>query len=293
MGKRIGWWLQISSVGQSYTPIEFFNSNFLTEPYPSFVEMIFSEINQITGKQSWMQSVATMAKAYPSIEISCMLAFDMADESHWTKVEAFVNAMIDTAVRYIGVDGEHALNESVANYDRLKTMVESKGFIFASYYTYTVPDAPGYVIGHTNFPWWNDMEAILDWHNVFPPNIGQSAGGYDKQIWPSPEPPPPNPTTRTDCRWSKRTIEMVLEHAVPKSDDARHAVVYVAGFSNDPFIGVSGRTTTHLWDNPQFRAWIWEKMQTYPEGTFITSTFIQTHNIIIQSTPSGIPFTIR
>lgn len=278
-GKKLGFWMQASTTVDDYDADTFFNAMFLAPPYPAFLEMMIGSASQIQRYTPWLDRVASLADAYPNIELAYMVAFNMSDEADWTVFENFVEAMRNhTSVNMIGIMGEYATSNSATNMQRAKDIVEARGKLFVSYFIREVYGPSFLEIGHINWPSTPNrggLEDALDWFSTFPPYIGLSHGYYYTMPFPDDRPLPDNPRERTIVNhgWSQEVIKRSIDHTVLFGDTVRHVLSLCVGFSGEPtnfFTGVSGINTNRLWDNPLLRQWIWENPNY--QGNFVLST---------------------
>lgn len=291
-GKRLGFKVQVEQQAP-YTSQIFFEAMFLTEPYPAFL-MMYIPTDRLWQFDDWIIDVATRSMEYSEIKILITLSWDMALEGEWTDFTNFLDRLQGiTSVVWVGVDGEHSTyggdypdyalgtlwnSGSISNdlliqlFDRAKAEVENRFFIFTNYYL--VFGDPGTFrsryLKMANTPWpISGRESDLDL-SVSSDFMGIKAGAIVLQMFPGPDPPADPNEPVTDGGWSQEAVNRVIEHGMNKPTEVRQAIAFGSGISSTPFIGVSGRTTNMLWDNPLFRQWITEKQRQYPEGQIIT-----------------------
>jgi hypothetical protein len=261
LARKLGFWLQVDSVASQYDAKTFFNAMHATSPYPAFLEMMIIAKKAdgyywMKQGQTWMDQLATLADAYPSIEIACMVGWDdTTDSNGWTALGNFINmTKKHSSITMVGVEGEY-WKGTLSDRQSFQSMVQAAGKKFVSYYG---TPSPYMEIFHTNFPGGNppgDFEQVLDWELVSR-NLGISNGYYATFPFPDPTPVPTNPTTRTIQGWSQQVVNVSLAHAVKNAIAYRQYISFCVGFAPASFTGVSGKSTTQLWDNPQLRSWI-------------------------------------
>lgn len=288
-GKRFGMWLTPSSLNAE----DFFYAYFMTPPYPSFLELILDSAFSISINTAKVKAIADKASNF-NIEISIMVAFDMAKESEWSTFTSFLDTLQGvTSIYSIGIDGEHTTyGGSFSNgfgigdlwttkqisqptltpiFTRAESEVVQRGFEFINYYirfgTSSFQQAL-VEIGHTNFPCGNlqggDQEFTLDWFTE-PKFVGLSSGLAEQHPFPD------------SNHFDQKTIDLVLASAVKKSDAVRHFVALASGLTLKGFTGVSGTMTRELWANKDFRNMIWTS-RAY-QDYFILSTDVDTLTI--------------
>ncbi len=272
-----------------YSPSTFFNAYFLTEPYLAFLEMMVVGLQSdgyswIYQARNWFDQLATLTDHYPDIEIACMIGWDaVSDPAGWAAFRSFVNmAKNHPSITIIGMEHEywHGLSGDWSN---AQAIVLAAGKKFISYYH---PPAPYQEIYHTNFPGANapgDFEQVLDWADVST-NVGMSNGYYYAYTFPDNRPLPLDPTTRVYSHgWSQEVVDKAISHAISNPYINRQYISLCAGFSTTSFTGVSGLTTTCLWDNPVLRGWIWSNPN-YATN-FKQGAGTLTHILTIDTTP--------
>ena len=284
--QRLGFWLQEGDVMEHYTPSVFFNAMFLTPPYPSSMEMMVFAIQQaetnaqgcstssgyIGASLSYWDSVAQMANSYPNIRLIFEIAFDPSSGGSGTYGLGCFNAMVQALSQYhsvygLGVEGEYTTASSgmtEAEMQSAMNYVTSAGKLFINYYAPVAIPPGGYDITHTNFPAQGDQVGTL--LDEDPQTVGLSSGYYDSFPFPSnftcpigPDAVAKGALTNEPQGFNQCVISTELATAAsfsPVSD--RQFLELVPGFSSSgSFVGVSGQSTSQLWDNPILRNWIW------------------------------------
>ena len=269
MGRRLGFWMQEADPMKTYTPLQFFNQYFLTPPYPSSLEiMIFGPLNPSPSEQNsiayWSQ-VASLADRYPNIDIEAMVAFNMS--SQVSDLKNYVNAFKSHPSIYsIGVEGEYATNQNLANMQSAMNMITASGKQFVNYYVSTsiVPNG-GYIIGHTNFPGGDsggsDQVGTLTLYQTSP-YIGEDSGYYSRFSFPGSLTCPigADASNRSTWQWNQCAVDTIINTSLTIPFQYRQFVNLVAGFPSPKFSifkDTAGISTAQLWDNPTFRSWIW------------------------------------
>lgn len=303
---RLGFWLQEGDItnctwqggyqqcGAAHPAQLFFNSMFLTSPYPSTVEiMIFAPIQARVNSQgcattgtgyvgssvSFWGDLASLANSYPNIQLIYEIAFTPSAPGY--DITCF-NSMVQAFSGYpsiygLGVEGEYTTVSGGLTNAVMQTAyqdVQATGKQFINYYIHgvTIPSG-GYSIAQTNFPAAGDQVGTL---GITGPNVvGISSGYY--YSFPFPQnaitcPIGPNVIVTGSVEgWNQCVVSTELSVAVGLPSGTRQFVELDPAFSSSGnFAGVSGQNTNQLWDNPTLRNWIWTDPNYAPN--FILST---------------------
>jgi hypothetical protein len=300
---RLGFWLQESNIFV-YPATTFFNTMFLTPPYPSSIEvMIFAiQQDQMNGngcsattpfvKQSityWGQ-VAQMAESYPNIRLVFEIAFDPSSGGSGPYGLSCYNAIVQALGQYssvygIGVEGEYTTVGQGMNEAEMQTAmndVTSAGKLFVNYYAPVAIPSGGYDIAHTNFPGGDSggYDQVGTIRNADSQTIGLDSGYYANYQFPGTVSCPigANAMSSSTAGWNQCVMSTEFGTAVSFSPaSARQFLEIDVGFSSSgSFIGVSGRSTTQLWDNPTLRSWLWTDSNYQPNFVLSTSVTVTT-----------------
>ena len=298
-GPHLGFWLQESNIF-AYSSSTFFNTMFLTPPYPSSIEVMIFAIQQAqTNSQGcttssgyigqsltyWGQ-VAQMADSYPNIKLIFEISFDAsnggANNGAGTYGLSCFNSMVQSLAQYssvygIGVEGEYTTPQSTAIYSSAYADVTNAGKYFINYYANPgmIP-AGGYDITHTNFPGGDagGYDQVGSIQNADAQTIGLDSGYYASYEFPSTVTCPigSSAITSATAGWNQCVVSTELSAARSFSPaSARQFLEIDVGFSSSgSFTGVSGQSTTQVWDNPTLRNWIWTDSNY--QGNFVLST---------------------
>jgi hypothetical protein len=278
--------LQESDIMDEYSPSSFFNAMFLTPPYPSSFEMMIFAIQQdeannygcssqthyIGASIDYWGQVAEMADAYPNIRLVFEIAFDPSNGGNGTYGLSCFDLVVQALSQYpsvygIGVEGEYTTLSAGMTEAEMQTAmndVTQAGKLFINYYPPVPIPSGGYDITHTNFPAQGDQVGTLQDYDS--QTVGLSSGYYDAFPFPSNFTCPIEPgavasgaLTNEPQGWDQCVISTELGAAASFTpDSARQFLELATGFSSSgSFTGVSGVTTTQLWDNPTLRNWIW------------------------------------
>jgi len=324
--RYLGWWLQETNISQptyangynsggTHPASLFFNTMFLTPPYPSTVEiMIFAlvddEANGIlpTASNSKTQAsiafwkdLATLADAYPNIRLFFQIAFDPTNFSGAYGLSGFqlIASALAThkSVYSIGVEGEYTKPASSLTLSMMTTLlnyVNGLGKVFCSYYVSTsVIPAGGYYIGHTNFPGGDsggyDQVGTLTMYTASP-SIGLDSGYYANFPFPSTVTCPigASAMNSSTAGWNQCVVSTELSTAVAQPLSGRTYLQIDTGFtSSGSFTGVSGLTTTQLWDSPTIRNWVWTDPNYQPNFILSTSAVGPTLTVTVNASPAS------
>jgi hypothetical protein len=298
-GPRLGFWLQEDNIF-TYSATTFFNTMFLTPPYPSSLEvMIFAiQQDQTNGngcstttpyvKQSigyWSQ-VAQLADSYPSIRLIFEIAFDPSSGGSGTYGLGCYNSIVQALGQYpsvygIGVEGEYTtVGQGMTEAEMVTAMndVTAVGKLFVNYYPPVPIPAGGYDIAHTNFPGGDSggFDQVGTLHDSDSQTIGLDSGYYANYQFPGTVTCPigANAMSASTAGWNPCVVSTEFGTAVSFSPaSARQFLEVDVGFSSSGnFIGVSGKSTTQLWDNPTLRNWLWTDPNY--QSNFVLSTSV-------------------
>jgi len=294
---RLGFWLQEGNVMSQYSAQTFFDTMFLTAPYPSSVEVMIFSIQQaesngqpcssassyISGSENYWGTVAQMADSYPNIQLVYEIAFIPSSSTYGLSCfETFASYLAQYASVYgIGIEGEY----TNSNNGLTQTMVNSAysyvnglGKQFVNYYLtdngYAIPSG-GSEIGQTNFPGgdsggYDQVGSLSDYTSSY--DIGLSSGYYANFQFPGTVTCPigASAMTSSTAGWNQCVEQTEVSTALQQPSGTRAFVEFDVGFSTSYFTGVSGQSTEQVFDNPTLRNWIWTDPNYQPN--FILST---------------------
>jgi hypothetical protein len=298
--RSLGFWLVDSSLqnctweggyqlcGSSHPAQLFFNSMFLTPPYPSSAEILLLGIQsdheahiRPTSPGSFTQrniaffaNLASLADSHPNIKLIFEVAFIPGNPTYgYSALQLYLNAFKShPSVYAIGIDYEQTkliLGRDMTMGEVRTTMnyVTSTGKEFISYYIPTsILPSGALQIFHTNFPSSTDPESDL--LLTGPTIVGISSGYYSTNPFPG-SASCPIPLIDSHLNWNKCLVSTELSKAASLPSFTRQFLEFSTGFSSSgSFKGVSTLYTNQLWDNPTLRNWIW----TDPNyASFVTS----------------------
>jgi hypothetical protein len=295
--RRLGFWLQDGDA-LKYPATTFFNSMFLTPPYPSSLEVMIFAIQQdqmnnfgcsastpyVSGAIKYWGQVAQLADSYPNIRLIFEVAYDPSSGGSGTYGLQCYNTIVKALGQYqsvyaMGVEGEYTTADQGMTQAQMQTAmsdVTATGKLFVSYYIYSPLSIPssGYAIDHTNFPAQGDQLATLQMSSS--QGIGLSSGYYGSFAFPSSVACPIGATSigsgaKQPQGWDQCVVSTELSTAVSMSASQRQFLEFAVGFSSSgSFTGVSGQSTNQVWDNPTLRNWIWTDPNY--QSNFILST---------------------
>ena len=290
----LGFWVQEPNIEQSTSqggygvgganPAElFFNTMFLTPPYPSSLEVVTTAIlldessgfvpgnggSFTSSSLAFWGNLASLADAYPNIKLVFEVAFNSGSSVYGVSAFKLVTDSLAThsSVYGIGVDGEHS-NITSASLQSACADVVAAGKQCVNYYIsqINVVEPPaGYEIRSTNFPEQGGQVGELQLGGTA--TVGLASGYYDHFPFPSnftcpigPDvvPPPDSPLSLQPQGWNQCVVSTELNATVSFSPSSERQFLELAvGFAQTPFTGASGMSTNQLWDNPVLRNWIW------------------------------------
>jgi hypothetical protein len=301
--RRLGFWLQeadvLECIGQggydqcgSSNPAKlFFNSMFLTPPYPSSLEvMIFailqaqtngegcSSSSYISSSESFWGNLAQLADPHPNIQLVYEIAFNSTSPVYGVSCFRAMASYFGhySSVYGIGVEGEYTPTLNATIIQSAMSAVTSQGKKFINYYVSSslIPSG-GYDIKHTNFP--GGDAGGYDQVNTLTASDSDSIGIDSGYYYPFPFPGSVScpigltAMNSTTAGWNKCVEQTELSVAVQQPASTRQFVeLDVASTSSGSFTGVSGLSTSQLWDNPTLRNWIWTDPNYAPN--FVLST---------------------
>ncbi len=284
--RHFGFWVSGNLIGKPFypSPTVFADAMFLTPPYPSSAEfMMFGAYKDIQAGTSnpadgqftasdlgELDGIASVADSYPNIEINVMVALgDLSSPLALKYFQYYTSNLAPYPSIYsIGLEGEYSSNVTVSNETPLMQAAQAAGKQYIDYYKNS---GVGSIIGHTNWPD-GDFEGLLG-SFTGGSYVGISSG-YDSNF-PFPGicslPSNPDDNNPSICGWTQAEVGAELQYAVQQPTANRQFVQFTAGAdSSGSFTGVSGQTTTEMWDNPILRNWIWTDPNY--QGNFVLST---------------------
>jgi hypothetical protein len=272
----------------------FFNSMFLTPPYPSSLEVMIFAILQsqtnnggcsstssyISGSEAFWGDLARLANSYPNIQLVYEIAFNSTSTVYGVSCFQTLASYFGqySSVYGIGIEGEYT-NQSALTSSMMQSAmnaVTSNAKKFINYYVSSPLIPPGgYDITHTNFPGGDagGYDQVSTLTAVDSDTIGIDSGYYYPFPFPGPVSCPigPDAMNSTTAGWNQCVEQTELATALVEPPGARQFVELDVAFSSSgSFVGVSGLTTTQLWDNPTLRNWIWTDPNY--QGNFVLST---------------------
>jgi len=285
-GRHFGFWISGNLIGKPFypSPTVFADALFLTPPYPSSAEfMMFGAYKDIQAGTSnpsngqftasdlnELDGIASVADSYPNIQINVMVALgDLSNPLALQYFQFYVsNLASHPSIYSIGLEGEYSSDVTVANEMPLMQAAQAAGKQYIDYYK---TSGIGTIIGHTNWPD-GDFEGLLG-SFTGGSYVGISSG-YDSDfpfLGVCPLPSNPDTNNPSSCGWTQSEVGAELQYAVDQPIASRQFVQFTAGAdSSGSFTGVSGQTTTEMWDNPTLRNWIWTNPNY--QGNFVLST---------------------
>jgi len=278
--RRFGFWVSGNVIGPpKYSPYEFASAMFLTPPYPSSGEFMMFGPSKDIGHYpnpavapdvahdiSNLQGIASVTDSYPSIELNVMVALgNLGNPLALTYFDYYVTQLASHPSIYsIGIEGEYSSNVTVANETPLMQAAQAAGKQYIDYYK---TSGVGNIISHTNWPMDNNWA-----FNTGSEVIGFSAG-YDSNF-PFPGtcamPSDPANTINNDCGWTQSEEQFIINQSVTSFAGYQFIQFTAGADASGSFTGVSGQTTTQMWDNPTLRNWIWTDPNY--QGNFVLST---------------------
>jgi len=281
----LGFWVQEQDIVETYTPAVFFHSMFFTPPFPSSLEVMVFAILQdekngdgcsanspyVASSLSYWGQVASMANHYPIIRLMFEIAFDPSSGGSGTYGLGCFNTVTRALGQYssvygIGVEGEYvpvSQGMTEAEMQAAMTDVTATGKLFINYYPPVPVPTGGYYITHTNFPGGDagGYDQVGTLQNYDSQTVGLDSGYYSDFQFPGTATCPLGPLSMNNATagWNQCIVSTELSAAVNfRPASARQFLELVAGFSaSGSFVGVSGQTTSQLWDNAVLRSWIW------------------------------------
>ncbi len=285
---RLGFWLQEADIikytwqggyqqqGATHPAQLFFNSMFLTPPYPSSAEiMIFAILQAKNNNQGcattsgyignsigFWGDLASLANSY-NIQLNYEIAFDVSGGTYGLSC---FNSMVQAFGGYssiygLGVEGEYTFGVTDAQMQTAQGYVTATGKQFVNYYIHGPTQQWGSTIAHTNFPGGDaggyDQVGTLGIGG--PGIIGLSSGYYASFQFPGSVTCPVGATAMSSATggWNQCVVSTELSTAIAQPASSRQFLEFAVGFSSSGnFAGVSGQSTNQLWDNPTLRNWI-------------------------------------
>ena len=298
-GMRLGFWLTHPFTQmQGLSVQQWFNAYFLTEPYPSYAEILLTDYPKWTNVngnevQNYLQ-LLTLADSYPNIQIAFMIDFYATSDAWSTQLQklgTFTSAVAShSSAVSVGIMTEYIgfPRGDKAKWVAVRDVINSYGLPmvnYRSYPEYNDPDLPMsegfHDMFHTNYPMRDDTDAALDWATNPEYYVGLSARYWSNFKFEG--------TSNSDGQprgLNQYSIERIVSKAVAVNKanlGTRRWVAICAGFSIASFTGVSGESTTQMWDNPSLRRMIWA-IPLYQEN-YILSTNLTTLTPLPTPTP--------
>lgn len=184
---------------QGYTASTFFSAMFLTQPYPSTVELMMNNgINEITdtSNRAYLLSLMQMASSYPDVQLGLHVAFDVSNLTQWGLFQTFLNTVAaspyKSSLGFMGFAWEQVSilttvhNGTYPTYAsaQMQARLNTAGISFISYYCGT-SFAPYLCLNHTNYPE-GDNQADLTAGSGHANMVGATIGVDGIQPFPSP-----------------------------------------------------------------------------------------------------------
>ncbi len=280
--KKIGPWIGVSE--KSIAPATYVQNVFNKIPFYSVI-MIQTGVSGTLEGVDWAKNVGIEASKLnkPEIEISVVYGFNqnIRDENNWIAFQNVVNTLTagKPAIKYIGIEGEFfcgsctpqpSSTEIRGHADRLRTIVEAAGFQVIHWFLGDLGASYPTIHG-TSFPTWCDNAYVLNWFQEASQvgmEIGVTAGriscasiGGSYDAWLADK-----DNAACGCDWTQELVNWVIDKAHTISAANRHFNL-LAGPMLDPTTGKS-RDTAYYW-NDDFRNWVWQRQQLYPEFTWV------------------------
>ena len=184
---------------------------FNTPPFPSTILFLMNPDTDTTRNRSqwgFVSDIITKAGAFqPNMKLCITLNFNPFDETEWSRFDNLVGIFASNpnkeAIGTIGLSFEQIAGaggaafhrnvpEEIKALDRAQSIVQSRGFTFASYYPVgfhgSVAQRDKYLwFQHTNFPQ-SDPKASLEWESIGRSEsmIGITHGADGGNLYPSP-----------------------------------------------------------------------------------------------------------
>jgi hypothetical protein len=297
--RRLGFWLQEGDITRGpwaggYSPTTFFNTMFLTPPYPSSVEvMLFAILQAKTNNQgcdtgggfignslNYWGTVSQLADSYPNIRLVFEIAFDAANGGSGPYGLDCFNSVVQSLARYssvygLGVEGEYTYPETGLMLQSAMNDVTAAGRQFINYYSNAAIPSGSFNIAHTNFPGGDGggYDQVSTLRKADSQTVGLDSGYYASFPFPGAMTCPiaAVAVTALTAGFNQCVISTELSTALSLSTSQRQFLELDPGFSSSGyFTGASGQSTNQLWDNPTLRNWIWNDPNYLPN--FIQST---------------------
>ena len=214
-----------------------------------------------------------MADSYPNIKLNYVIAFNATSSTYGLSCfQTMVNAFGSYSSVYgLGVEGEYTSGNSLSVMTTAMSYVTAVGKQFVNYYVNSgyIP-AGGYLIYETSFPSATDGEYALT-QATGSLYIGISSGYYSSFPFPGTATCPITSDTY-GVNWNQCVVDTEIDTAISISPaSARQFLEFCVGYDGSgSFTGVSGQTTTQLWDNPTLRNWVWTDLNY--QSNFVLST---------------------
>jgi hypothetical protein len=239
-GKRLGLWLQWLSELQSVNVNEFVQSYFMEPPYFAAVELIMAVWHpSYPTFINWVDGVAVAVDAYP-IEIYIMLAFNMGDQTHWTRIEQALTLWQDNPSIYsVGVNGEHSKlhypnSYNYAGFTRFSELSHQYDKRFICYYSQNAPDTQSKTdfmwIAHVNWPYLGHRVSLTSSFDGGTQQIGISAGLYDHNPrgYPDPNQPHADPSYSENdwVGYNRASIQYMLQIGFTHDHSERRCLIF-------------------------------------------------------------------
>jgi hypothetical protein len=234
----------------------------------------------VSASINYWSQVAQMADSYPNIRLVFEVAFNATSSTYGLSC---FNTIVQGLSQYssvygIGIEGEYTSGKTASTYSVAMGYVTTADKLFINYFAPAgyIP-AGGYDITHTNFPAQGDQVGTLQ--DADSQTVGLSSGYYDSFPFPSnftcpigPEEVASGALNNEPQGYNQCVVSTELATAASFSPASeRQFLELCPGFSSGgSFTGVSGQSTTQLWDNPTLRNWIWTD-PSY-QGNFVLSS---------------------
>jgi hypothetical protein len=246
-----------------------------------------------------------MADAYPNIKLTFDIAFDASNGGTGTYGLNCFGALAQSLAQYpsvngIGIEAEYTEPPSALTATVIQTAmndVTATGKLFINYYVPpSLLPSGALEIPLVSFPGGDaggyEQVGVLQ-ASIGSKEIGLASGYYATFPFPGAVTCPigANAMNAQTAGWNQCVVSTELGTAVSLPEAQRQFLELCVGYAPSSFTGVSGQTTTQLWDNPTLRNWIWTDPNYGPNFILSTSAAPPTTTTATTTTSSSTTIT--
>lgn len=317
--RHLGWWIDersLSCCGGTqidYTPQQFFDSYFLTPPYPS--AMLFATgINDSTWPDaeriSWFNELASIADKYPAISINILIFVNISNVQLTSSCQSDPYDQSSQLQRFLlGIEGHRSVygisyepeyfGNTLSENSMFACWVNQAGYTFIADPSMATNFPNNPVLSYCEFPWFQSVGDSMEscaYDNGNTPSaqqIGIGFGEFTNMVnFPASNPMNANPNLPAGCindssgavscdpslainGWDKEVVQSIVDDSLKPNltPSSRQYVYFYSGG-----VGKYGQNAT--WsstnnDGQMMRDWVWN--DSFYKSNFVLSNLSYTN----------------